>query len=146
MKLFFSLLAICCFQSAQSQEKNFHYEGKDSIGVFNFIQSEINKKEIGSFEYKLYADSIQVYSKIIIKNFHPKESPSAVWTIISKIDYGYKTTILKKSYWKTNNQDKVCSCNVWYQKTSRFMSFTTYHPRCEKIKLNCDSQGRFATR
>ncbi|OYU55043.1 MAG: hypothetical protein CFE25_08750 [Chitinophagaceae bacterium BSSC1] len=146
MKLFFSLLTICFCLTAQSQEKIFHYEGNDSIGVYNFIQTEINKKEIGSFEYKLYSDTNQVYSKIIIKNFYPKEEPSKVWSIISKIDYGNKSTVLRKSYWKTNNLGTVCMCNVWFKKRGRIGSLETYHPRCEKIKLNCDSQGRFATR
>ena len=117
-----------------------------TLSVFELVQKEIRTKEIGNFEYVNYYDNGKIQSKVKIKNFYTDEKSGEIWTIVSRYEYKNNGALIKKSFWKTDNISKACNCNVWYQALKSPFAYTTYYKSCKKIKLNCDEEGRFATK
>lgn len=147
MKPIFFILFSSITILAKSQSSSQYVNSNDStLSVFEIVQKEIRTKEIGDFEYKSYHTNGNIQSKVKIKNFYPKENSKDIWTIVSKYEYSEKGILTNKSYWKTDNISKACECNEWMKKHKPFINLLLYHPRCNKIQLNCDDKGKFATK
>ena len=145
MKLFFSFLFSLAIYFGNCQFATTTLSDS-ALTMYQYVQNEIKTKEIGEFEYTIKDESTKISTKIIVKNFYPKGDTSTVWSIVSEFNYNEKGYLLHKLYWKTNNIDKACRCNVWHEHVKKLIEISTYHPRCNKIKLNCDINGRYATK
>ncbi len=147
MQQFISLIFSLTLLQGQSQSiTNRPVENDSTLNTFQLVQKEIKTKEIGTFEYNYYFDDGSIHSKISIQNFYATKDGVTIWTILAKYEYNKNGQLTNRSFWKANNIDKACACNVWYEKVKPMSYMTIYHPRCKKIKLNCDSNGRHATK